>query len=300
MTTYLGVDAGASRTSAVVADGAGAVLARAEEGPGNVRPGEARLAADRIAAACRDALQRARRNAPARAIVVGAAGAGREPERAGLEAALSSAGLAERIVVTTDAAIALEAAFGGQPGIVVISGTGSIAWARLPDGTTARAGGLGPLIGDHGSGYDLGVAALRAAALALEGLGPNTTLLKRLAARVGVEPGDLPRWAAMAGVADVAALAPEVLDVAREGDAAARRIVEAGADYLARHARSLVAKFAPDTKVPVAFGGGLLAMREDYRRTTAGRLKLLVPNAEPADVPVDSPLGAIRLARALG
>src|SRR4030042_1026984 len=95
-------------------------------------------------------------------LVVGAAGAGREEERLALEAALEALRIAPRVHVTTDGAIALQSAFGDTAGIVLIAGTGSIAWARLPGGETARVGGLGAVLGDPGSGYDLGRAALRA------------------------------------------------------------------------------------------------------------------------------------------
>jgi N-acetylglucosamine kinase-like BadF-type ATPase len=297
MSLIIGVDAGGSRTTAVVADGAGPELGRAEQGAGNVRPGTAQAAAEVIAAACRDALQRARRQAPARIMVVGAAGTGREPERLALEEALSRMGLADAVHVTTDAAIALEAAFDDQPGVVLIAGTGSIAWARLPDGTVLRAGGLGPLLGDHGSGFDLGFAALRAVGLSLQGLGPATTLVDRLLGRLGVSGDDLPRWAQVARPAEVAALAPDVLDAASEGDAVARKIAEAGADFLARHARLLCSRFPAGAKVPVALGGGVLAHRTDYRAMTAGRLQLLAPMAVPVKEPVDGAVGAIRLAR---
>jgi len=299
MSVFIGVDAGGSRTTAVVADATGAELARAEQGPGNVRAGNARAAADVIAAACRDALQRARREAPAQTMVVGAAGAGREPERIELEAALAKAGLAQSVHVTTDAAIALEAAFDDGPGVVLIAGTGSIAWARLPDGTLLRAGGLGPLLGDHGSGFDLGFSALRAVGLSLQGIGHATTLVDRLLGRLGVSGDDLPRWAQTARPAEVAGLAPDVLEAAAEGDPVARRIVEAGADFLARHGRLLCSRFKNGTKVPVAFGGGLLVNRADYRALTAGRLELLAPMAAPVQDPVDATHGAIRLARRL-
>lgn len=299
MSLFIGVDAGGSRTTAVVADGTGAELARAEQGAGNVRPGAAQVAAEVIAAACRDALQRARQQAPARVMVVGAAGAGREPERLELEGALARAGLADTVHVTTDAAIALEAAFDDKHGVVLIAGTGSIAWARLPSGTVLRAGGLGPLLGDHGSGFDLGFSALRAVGLSLQGLGPTTTLVDRLLGRLGVTGDDLPRWAQTARPVEVAALAPDVLDAAAEGDAVARRIAEAGADFLARHGRLLCARFPAGAPVPVAFGGGVLVNRSDYRAMTAGRLKLLAPTAAPVKETVDGAVGAIRLARRL-
>lgn len=297
MPILLGVDAGGSRSNAVVGDSNGTVLARGEGGPGAIRPNDAHTAAAAIATACRDAMQRARVEGPAHAMVIGASGAGREPERGDLEAAVLALGLARTVSVTTDATIALAGAFGDGPGIVLIAGTGSVAWARLDDGTTARTGGLGPRLGDHGSGYDLGLAALRAAGLAAEGLGPATALTDKVAEQLRVPVSEWPRWVAMAGVPDIAALAPHVIESAQSGDAIARRLVEAGADFLARHARNLAAKFKG--KVTVALGGGLFKHRDFYRQLTAGRLQLLASNVTVSPVLVDAASGAVRLAKLL-
>src|SRR5512144_378976 len=172
----IGVDAGASHTTAAVADANGTVLVRAEGAPGAVRPGGADGAAARIVDTCRDALVKAERPVRGDVLVVGAAGTGREAERLALQAALTGTGLFGRVHVVHDGVIALQSAFGDGAGIVLLAGTGSIAWARLPDGETVRVGGLGAALGDQGSGYDLGRGALRAAGLALDGLGPRTAL----------------------------------------------------------------------------------------------------------------------------
>jgi len=298
--TLIGVDAGGTHTTAAVADAHGSILIRAQGGPGAVRPGDAGGAAARIHAACADALGKAFREVRGDVLVVGAAGAGREAERLALHAALEATGLAPRIVVTTDAAIALAAAFGEGPGIVLVAGTGSVAWARLPDGEQARVGGLGAALGDPGSGYDVGRQALRAVGLALERLGPTTALSERLLALLHLRGLDaLVRWAATADVARVAALAAEVLDAAAAGDAVAGAIADAGADDLARHVRVLTGRFPAGHAVAVALGGGLLSNSAEYRERVAARIVAEVPGAELAAVPVDAVVGAIRLARHL-
>ncbi len=294
----LGVDAGGSRSHAAAGDRNGAVLAHGDGGPGAVRPGTALEAAAAIATACLEALERARFEPPARALVVGASGAGREPERTDLEKAIVALKLADRVQVTTDAEIALAAAFPDGPGIVLIAGTGSVAWARLADGTLVRNGGLGPRLGDHGSGYDIALAGLRAAGLAAEGLGPHTMLTERLAERLRIPFAEWPRWIAGATVADVAAIAPDVIELAEAGDGPSQHIVETGADLLARHARNLAARFGGG-KVTVALGGGLLVNRKYYRTLTANRLGTVAPNVTVAPEPLDAAAGAVRLARAL-
>lgn len=296
----VGVDAGASHTTAAVADGNGTVLVRAEGAPGAVRPGDADGAAARIVDTCRDALVKAERAVRGDVLVVGAAGTGREPERLALHAALEGTRLFARVFVTHDGAIALQSAFGDGAGIVLLAGTGSIAWGRLPGGETVRAGGLGPALGDHGSGHDLGRAALRAAGLALDGMGPRTALAERLLRRLrlgGVD--DLVAWTGAASVATIAALAPDVLELAEEGDAVASVLADAGADALARHVAAVAARFPGTQQVPVALGGGLLSRSEAYRKRVVARLLVEVPAAQVRPATVDAVLGAIHLARSL-
>lgn len=295
MSLLLGVDAGGSRTTAAVADARGDILARGESGPGAVRPGALEQALAAIRAACRDALQRARRGGPADVLVVGASGAGREPERVELAHALVTVGLARRVEVTTDAEIALVAAFGNGPGIVLIAGTGSVAWARLPDGTTARAGGLGPVLGDWGSAHDVARDGLRAAARAADE-GRGRALLDRFLERLGFGTEELPRWSLAASVPDLVRLAPVVVEAARAGDDTARRILERAATDLAATVTPLLHRFPPAAAVALGWAGGLLTGSPDYRASVLGKIVAMRPSVAVRDGPVDAVVGAVRMA----
>jgi glucosamine kinase len=139
----LGIDCGGSHTAVVVGNRAGHVLARAE-GPGSaMRPGGAERSAAVILEVARRAATLAGVTLPAMAALVGAAGAGRVPEQEALATAVKHAGAAERVAVRGDVEIALAAAFGNGPGVLVNAGTGSIAYARVADGRLFRAGGHG-------------------------------------------------------------------------------------------------------------------------------------------------------------
>ncbi len=296
----IGVDAGASHTTAAVADANGTVLVRAEGAPGAVRPGDADGAAARIVDTCRDALVKAERPVRGDVLVVGAAGTGRETERLALQAALAGTRLFGRVHVVHDGVIALQSAFGDGAGIVLLAGTGSIAWARLPGGATVRVGGLGAALGDQGSGYDLGRGALRAAGLALDGLGPRTALAARLLRTLHLAGlDDLVAWTAGASVPTVAALAADVLAEATQGDPVATALVEAGADALACHVVAVAARLPKGARAPVALGGGLLARSEEYRQRVIARILADVPRAEVRPATVDAVLGAVHLARTL-
>ena len=290
----VGADVGGSKTAVGVSDGE-AVLARAE-GPGAaVRPGRALASASVIAEVGRQALASAGR-LTGDVLYVGAAGAGREPERDELRKALRTENLATTVVVATDIEIALAAAFDEGPGIVVSAGTGSVAVGRDRGGKRHRIGGYGWQMGDEGSGYAIGRAALGAVSRAADGRSPRTALSERVLAASRSESFDaLVRWAAGASPAEVAALAPHVLDVAAHGDPLAQGI----ADYAARELTQLAICLLPmmDLQPPVgvAITGGLLSSDGPLRRSVLTRLKE-EPGLTPVDAPVDAVLGAIRLA----
>jgi hypothetical protein len=193
-------------------------------------------------------------------LVVGAAGAGRETERGELEQALRGEALADRLVVTTDIEIALAAAFGEGPGIVVIAGTGSVVIGRDPEGRILRRGGYGWQMGDEGSGYAIGRAALGAVSRAKDGRSPDTGLTPLLfeVTRSG-DFDALVRWAASAGPAEVAALAPHVLHTAERGDAVAQGIMDYAARELSQLVLGLVPEFPSGERVGGGAHGGMLA-----------------------------------------
>lgn len=337
MSLVIGIDGGATRSRALVMDAEGAEVARAEGGPALVKADAPTAAASGLADLAARALAAARMDEPgamrtpsgldpqttdgeaadlghaaeanahaavppdgrAAALCCALAGAGRQPERDAIQAALQARGLAHRIIVTTDAEAALEDAFAGGPGIIVIAGTGSIAWGRSADGRTTRAGGWGQRFGDEGSGYAIGIAALRATAQTHDGRGAATALVRPVLRHTGVvEPEALIAWAAAASKADIAALAPTVLAAAEEGDEVAGHLATRAGAELAMHVVALARRLGPwlDT-LPLALAGGLLAPGRPLRRHVQNALDDLRCEAEPLDRIIDAARGAATLAR---
>jgi glucosamine kinase len=296
MPILIGADVGGSKTAVGVSEG-GAVLARAD-GPGAaVRPGRALASAGMIAEVVRQALAGLGRLS-GDILLVGAAGAGRDPERNELAKALRAETLATHVAVTTDVELALAGAFETGPGIVVSAGTGSIAVGRDATGARRRIGGYGWQMGDEGSGYAIGRAALGAVSRAHDGRSPRTALTDRvLAATRSPDFDALVRWAASASPAEIATLAPHVLEVAVEGDPLSQGI----ADYAARELSQLAICLRPflnaEGPVGVALTGGLLAENRPLRRSVLARLTE-EPGLRPVDAQVDAVLGALRLASA--
>jgi len=292
----IGADVGGSKTAVGISDGE-TVLARAE-GPGAaVRPGRALASAGTIAEVTRRALASVGRLG-GDVLVVGAAGAGREPERGELREALRAENLAGSVEVTTDIEVALAAAFEQGPGIVVSAGTGSIAVGRDRTGKRHRIGGYGWQMGDEGSGYAIGRAALGAVSRAIDGRSPRTALTDRVLSVTRCDSFDaLVRWAATASPAEVAALAPHVLAVAAQGDPLAQGIADYAARELAQLALCLLPVMDIEPPVEVAVTGGLLGGDQPIRRSILQRLSE-EPRLRPIEAPVDAVLGALRIAAA--
>jgi glucosamine kinase len=277
----VGVDGGGSRTRVIVADEHGTELARADGDPSALRPGDAMQSAAVIAAAVAEGLQVAGMTDSRPSVVcVGVAGAGREPERQALLQALVSLRVGDDVVVHADATIALDDAFGDGPGIVLIAGTGSVAFGRGPTGTFGRCGGWGPVCGDEGGGAWIGRRALSVVTASADGREPETALVGAVLTAAQVTTvHDLIPWAAAVGPAGLAGLVPAVLHSAEAGDLRANAVVSFAAEELVLHVRTLARRLFTDERAtaPVAFAGGLLDRRSLLRARVEHRLKSAVP-----------------------
>jgi glucosamine kinase len=304
-TFVIGIDGGGTKTRALLADERGEQLAEAVGAASAVKPGEIEHSAGVIAGVVRDVMEIAERaRARPKVLSVGVAGVGREPEREALLEALVAQQLAEEVSVLPDYAIALEDAFSDGPGVLLIAGTGSMAFGRGPAGATARCGGWGPVFGDEGSGGWIGRRALSVVAAAADGREPETALTGAVLTAAEVsEVSDLIRWAASAPASKLATLAPVVLSVADSGDLRANSIVSMAVEELALHVRSLARQLFADERasVPVALTGGLLKKGTSLRKRLEHRLKTAVPGAHVRAEEIDAARGAVRSAlRLLG
>ncbi len=295
---FAGVDGGGTRTRVLVIDEHGTEVATAE-GPGSaIHPGNA----SRSAAVVREVVQRALVDAPGatlRALCVGVAGAGRDEERDSLQAALDADRIAATVMVVTDGEIALEDAFGAGPGVLITAGTGSIAYGKGPTGLVSRCGGWGPVIGDEGSGAWIGRRGLGIAAASADGREPETTLGHAILAALKFESMDqLIPWASAAAPAELARLAPVVLEVAATGDLRANSLVTLAVEELALHVRTLARKLFSDERAAfrLAMHGGLLAPKSLLRRRLEQRLKSIAPGSTVLTELVKPERGAARMA----
>lgn len=262
---FLGIDGGQSSTRAVIGDENGRVLGIGRSGPSNYAG--APEGSGRFVIAVRACLRAACQQAGLNADTVRFAGAclGFSGGPADKEPMVRKIVLSDRTLVTDDAAVALSGATGGKPGIVVIAGTGSIAFARNGAGRTARAGGWGYLFGDEGGAFSIAREALRAALRWEEGWGEPTSLRARLLDATGARnmndllhrcytpEFDRPR---------VAGFALLVNQAAESSDPAALAILDAAAGELALLAKAVGGQlFADGEKTVVSYAGGAFRSR---------------------------------------
>jgi N-acetylglucosamine kinase-like BadF-type ATPase len=292
----VGVDAGASKTRAFAVDRAGTVVGRGAGGGGNLLTSPDPQGA--IAAALAEALG----GRGADAIVLSCAGGDREMERTrGREILMRLAPPGAKLLVTHDAIAAL---YAGNPtgcGVVLIAGTGSIAYGRNEEGEEDRAGGWGYLIGDEGSAVWCGLEALRAISHAVDGRGPPTRMTALLLQQLGVGQFSdvLPQLYGRPHPAPAIGAATRALaSAAAEGDAIANAILQRGANALAR-AATVVALTLGLAAGPVYLAGGAFENLSLLQRLVQLDLLGLLPQATVEPVREEPAMGAARLASAL-
>jgi glucosamine kinase len=296
---YIGVDGGGTHARAVAVDEDCRELARCTGPAGIVDPRDPGSAAAVIVRLVRDVLSEV--GAPsAAALCCGLAGAGRPQEREAVRIALTIEGVAELIGVVGDAEAAMADAFPDGTGVLVVAGTGSIAWARGRDGSTIRVGGWGLLLGDEGSGYDIALAALRAVARAADGRSSPTTLTTALLTAIPLSiPDQLIAWAASATKAQIAALAPAVLDCAEQGDTAAAEIRSHAIAALTGMAAT-ASRRSHEQCTTFGLTGGLLDQSGPLRDLVTASLRRTFSDVRVIDRPIDAARGAARIAMTLG
>src|SRR5262249_33425771 len=206
---------------------------------------------------------------------------------------------AATIYVAGDHVIAHRAAFGTSPGVLVISGTGSIAFGRNQAGETARAGGWGPNVSDEGSAFWVGREAVSAALHSYDA-GADNGVLAVLSRAWWVEPEEMVR---MANAAEprFAELASHVVDAAEKGNAAARDIATRAGKALASLGGDVIRHLWPKGGVvPLALSGGVLQNSSLVRHAFRDAMRVEHPEAALSFAVVRPVLGALEIAAQRG
>ena len=299
MDYILGVDGGGTKTVALLGDLDGNVLARGLSGSSNTNA----VGLDVACLALESAINMALSGYPGEisALCLGLAGAGRKEEIDQFDNWAVHKFPKAVVKVASDAEILLMASTPSGPTLALICGTGSIVYGRTRAGELLRAGGWGYLFGDEGSGYAIGIAALRAVMQAYDGRGAETLLSKLVLERYGLgTPLDLVRriYGSESPPSTAASLTDLVEQAAGRGDSVAIAILEEAAWQLARGINSVYPQLGP-SPVPLVITGGTILhgryLKDAFHRACEVRgltFKTVKYVAEPAE-------GALKLARQL-
>jgi len=296
---FLGIDGGGTKTSCVIGDETSVLGSGTAAGSNVIRLGEAK-AREALAAAIGQACAAANiKPTQIQRTCVGLAGAGR-PEISNLVRRLLAELVSGESEVVGDMVIALQAAFGSGAGVMVIAGTGSMAYGRDSSGNTLRAGGWGFSVFDEGSGHWIGRSAIAAImrdydenaeeeSVLLDHVKKSWTLSTReqlvLAANASPSP-------------DFSALLPAVLSAADSGDALARSILTQAGTELARLAKIVIRRlFSDGEKVLVAMSGGVFSNCALVRQVFYNSLRSEYPNCSVNPTIIEAVRGALDLAR---
>ena len=295
---FLGIDGGGTKTSCIIGDENSVLGTGTSAGSNVVRVGEAR-ARKSLGAAIRQACAAANISpSKIEKTCVGIAG-GALPEINAVVRRLVSEFVSGDVGVVGDMVIAMEAAFGAGPGVIVIAGTGSIVYGRNSAGQTARAGGWGFAISDEGSGHWIGRSAAAATMRAFDEAGAESAgpLLEGVMKSWGVTMREQFVVAANKSP-DFAALLPAVLSAADAGDATARIVLTQAGRELATLAEIVIARlFGKRRAVPVAVSGGVFGNSAVVRQVFGRRIRAAYPRASLNTTVVDPVKGALTLAR---
>lgn len=295
MAIFLGIDGGGSKTTCLVGDETSTLGGGTAGGSNIIRVGkEAALAA--LTTAIRQACTVAKVAASdISRVCIGGSGAGRPETRDIIQRGIAEL-ISGEIEIVGDTVIALEAAFGSGPGVIVIAGTGAIAYGRNARGETARASGWGFAISDEGSGHWIGREALRQA-LRAHDEGESPQLLQNLMKALGAGSHEQLIVTANASP-DFAALVPAVVAAADGGDMLARRVLHEAGNELAASAKVILRRlFSEGEPAPVAMVGGVFRNSVPVRQVFYNGVSSEFPGAVVQATVVEPAQGALALAR---
>jgi N-acetylglucosamine kinase-like BadF-type ATPase len=200
-------------------------------------------------------------------IVLGTTGGGRRSDAESLELSILESAKSKNLTlkkfrVESDARIALEGAFSGKPGSILIAGTGSIMFGKDANGEIHRVGGFGRFLGDEGSGYRIGQRGLNAVAKDFDGRGNKTLMTEFVLKQFSISSPELLITEIYRNNFDIASAAPIVLEAAEKNDKEAIKIIESEADEMILHISAMKEKLNEKTFY-VSLVGSLLT-KENY------------------------------------
>ncbi len=183
-----------------------------------------------------------------------------------------------KVQVESDATAALEGSFGGKPGMILISGTGSILFAKDDENKVYRVGGWGRFIGDEGSGYAIGRSCLAAAARHFDGRGKETLMTRLLCEKMMIDDPESLVGAVYQNNFDIASAASVVIEAAGKNDGVALEIVTENVDELIQHVIAMLKKLR--RPLPLVLIGSIISSDNGFSSSFRNGMKEKFPEIE--------------------
>ncbi|MCX7919595.1 MAG: hypothetical protein N3A72_08335 [bacterium] len=303
MPYVIGVDGGGTKTLGIIADIQGNLLKATKRDSSNYLQVGIDKARENLLSILDElaASQNIDKNR-VESVCLGLAGAGRQEDRETITQALRFGGLMTRLQIVPDFLIGLAAGTLSEPGIIVISGTGSVVFGINKAGETKRTGGWGHILADEGAAYQFGQEALKAVMRAYDKRGPKTKLTKKILTALNLKHQDnLVKWSLSenGGLSKpvVAELAPLVFEAYNEGDKVAEKIIDLACRGVAQMVKATVKglKMKNDT-FKIVLSGGTFSHQPVYVEKLKPRLAKVAPHAEVVLPKYEPVIGAILLA----
>ncbi|PKL81461.1 MAG: hypothetical protein CVV24_15130 [Ignavibacteriae bacterium HGW-Ignavibacteriae-3] len=298
----IGMDGGGTKTKCVVTDNNFNPLFECQGGPSNFLIIGTQTVSETILSLILDSLAHLHLSADdISSILIGTTGAGRETDAQKLqtdfiEYAGSKGYSFNSFNVSSDARIALEGAFSGEAGALLIAGTGSVIFGKDRDKKIHRAGGFGRLIGDEGSGNTLGRHGLNRVAKELDGRGGRTVLTELLNSRFGIRDSSQLITEVYRNNFDMASFAPSVIEAAQNGDTIANKILEEESDELILHVKAIYDMIRDET-LKLCLIGGTISTDNYYSKMFKEKVKLQAPKVKIVSAENPPEIGAAFMAK---
>jgi N-acetylglucosamine kinase-like BadF-type ATPase len=302
MKYYIGINGGGTRTSCVLTDDLLNVLQTEESDAANPLAVGFDKSTECLFNLAVNITEKEKINFKAiEFLSIGLAGVGRIKNRGRLlkiilEKFSSAKDIIQKIKIFTDAEIALEGAFNGKAGAILITGTGSIIYGKEESGKISRVGGFGRIIGDEGSGYSIGRKGLTAVAKYFDGRGGETSLVKKIGEQCGIQDSNQLINKIHMDNFDVASTAKLVINCAGEGDDTCRKILDQESDELLFHISVLLKKMNVD-QLDICLSGSLLTNENYYSRLLETKIRETLPQINIKQAVFPPEIGAILLAK---
>lgn len=302
MKYLIGMDGGGTKTACIVTDTAGKEVYKTTGTASNFLIIGTEAVAEMIfnlITECKECLNA--KYSDFISIVLGTTGAGRRADAEKLEQALTAFANTKGVCfnsfyVDSDARIALEGAFSGKPGSILIAGTGSIMFGKDAKGNIHRVGGFGRFIGDQGSGYIIGRKGLSMVAKEFDGRGDRTLLSKLLRDKFSISSPEILITEVYKNNFDIASIAPLVIEAADKGDEICQNILDQEGHELILHIHSMVKKIN-ESELNLALIGGILSSENYFSNMFRQKVNKSFANVNIKQPDFSPAMGAIIMAK---